>query len=86
MPQHSYSKIDFDGSAMCRITVKGLIDEFYSECLGDMHIGTQRYKGGSVVTILHGTVRDQAELLGILTGIYEVHLPILSVELWKGKE
>jgi hypothetical protein len=32
------------------------------------------------VTTLTGRLRDQAELSGVLNGLYELHLPILSVE------
>jgi hypothetical protein len=33
------------------------------------------------VTILEGEVRDQAELMGILSNLHHLHLPLLSVEL-----
>jgi hypothetical protein len=32
------------------------------------------------VTMLVGTLRDQAELSGVLNTIYELHLTLLSVE------
>jgi hypothetical protein len=33
-----------------------------------------------MVTTLVGRVRDQAELTGLLNSLYELHLPILTVE------
>jgi len=33
------------------------------------------------VTILIGQLQDQAELSGVLNTLYELHLPLLSVEL-----
>jgi hypothetical protein len=33
------------------------------------------------VSALEGQVRDQAELVGVLNSLYELHLPILSVEV-----
>jgi len=32
------------------------------------------------VTILVGEMRDQAEFMGVMNSLYELHLPILSVE------
>ena len=71
--------IDFDGPATYRIIVKGRIDKRHSEYLGGMCISTQNCKGGAIVTMLTGKVKDQAELAGIVDSIYEMHLPILSV-------
>jgi len=34
----------------------------------------------SAVTVLQGHVSDQAELVGILNTLYELHLPLLSVQ------
>jgi hypothetical protein len=33
-----------------------------------------------LVTTLEGRVRDQAELTGVINSLYELHLPILSVQ------
>jgi hypothetical protein len=33
------------------------------------------------VTTLTGRLKDQAELSGVLNGLYELHLPILSVKI-----
>jgi len=33
------------------------------------------------VSILEGCLRDQAELAGVLSSLYELHLPLLSVEM-----
>jgi hypothetical protein len=35
------------------------------------------------ITTLVGSLRDQAKLLGVLNNLYELHLPILSVEILK---
>ena len=81
MPHPRYgTDISFDGPANYRIAVKGRIEEFYSENLGGMHVTIQSHGDESKVTILTGEVKDQAELMGILSSIYELHLPILSVE------
>ena len=77
--------IYFDGPATYRITVKGRIDASYSENLGGMHTTVHGQGEETRVTILTGEVKDQAELMGILDGIYMLHMPIVSMEKigWK---
>jgi hypothetical protein len=40
---------------------------------------------GSDTTILIGRLRDQAELSGVLNTLYDMHLPILSVDLLRSR-
>lgn len=72
--------IDFDGPASYRITVKGLIDNRYSQNFGGMRISTQHDSDEPNLTIFTGEVKDQAELVGIIDSIYQLHMTILSVE------
>jgi len=46
-----------------------------------MTIGHLNSDAGLPVTKLCGKVQDQAELLGVLNSIYEMHLPLISLEL-----
>jgi hypothetical protein len=66
--------------ATYRIKVEGKLDESWSDRLGGMRITTHGRKDQTTVTTLIGRVRDQAELTGVLNSLYELHLPILSVE------
>jgi hypothetical protein len=67
-----------------RILVEGLLDERWSERLAGMQIKSRKRADQSVFTTLTGDLRDQAELLGVLNSLYELHLPILEVEfLWE---
>ena len=66
--------------ALYRICVQGRLDESWSDRLAGMCITTSSDETGTVVSALHGRVRDQAELMGVLNSLYELHLPILSVE------
>jgi len=66
--------------ATYRIEVEGHIDESWSERLGGLCIKTRTRKDQTTVTTLTGRMRDQAELTGVLNNLYELHLPILSVE------
>jgi hypothetical protein len=66
--------------ATYRIEVEGEVPESWFDRLGGMRITTRQRKNQSTVTTLTGRVSDQAELSGVLNTLYELHLPILSVE------
>ena len=79
--------IVFDRSGIYRIRVLGLLDEKWSERLSDMRITTSGLKDQEEpVTELVGKVRDQAELSGVLNTLYELHFPLVSVELLEGEK
>lgn len=48
--------------------------------MGDMKITGEISRDGNPRTLLSGPIRDQAELMGLLNTLYELHLTILSVE------
>jgi len=62
------------------ITIEGDLDETWSERLGGMGITTRTRADKTTVSTLVGPMRDQAQLSGVLNTLYELHLPILSVE------
>lgn len=63
------------------ITVQGTISGSYSDRLAGMRITTTSRWDQEPVTVLDGALRDQSELVGVLNSLYELHLPILKVEL-----
>ena len=69
--------------ATYRIKVLGYLDKSRSDFLGGMTITTASQGDEGVMTTLVGRLRDQAELSGVLNTLYELHLPILSVECLK---
>ena len=71
----------FDRPGKYCIRVKGFLDETWSVRLGGMSITTSSRGSQGQVTMLAGHLRDQAELAGVLNTLYELHLPLLSVEL-----
>ena len=75
------SDMKFTSPANYRIHVKGFLDESWSDRLNGLSINNQTSPAGSPVAELTGKVRDQAEFLGVLGSIYEMHLPLLSVEV-----
>ena len=79
---------EFDGKhlklwtpATYRIEVEGVLDEIWADSLAGMRISTRKRADQSTVTTLTGRLKDQAELSGVLNGLYELHLPILSVKI-----
>jgi hypothetical protein len=66
--------------AQYRIKVAGILGENWSERLGGMAIRPKFYKDRSKITELIGWMRDQTQLAGVLNSLYELHLPIISVE------
>jgi len=71
----------FDRPGNYRIRVQGFLDETWSERLAGMTITTSGKGSLKQVTMLIGQLKDQAELSGVLNTLYELHLPLLSVEL-----
>jgi hypothetical protein len=63
------------------IKVQGQLEETWSARLAGMSITTGRGSDQDLVTTLKGRVRDQAELTGVLNSLYELHMPILSVQI-----
>jgi len=71
----------FERPGNYRIRVLGSLEESLYRRLGNFRITTDRLKDQeSSVTDLLGSVRDQAELSGILETLYDLHLTILLVE------
>ena len=69
-----------------RIEVEGILPAEWFDRLGAMRILTSTeeitsQKTRDAVTTLQGKVSDQADLSGILNSLYELHLPLLSVQL-----
>ena len=63
-----------------RIRVQGKLDQSWSARLGGMAITGDSSEHKGMVTILVGHLPDQAALSGVLNALYELHLPLLSVE------
>ena len=70
--------------ATYRIQAQGCLDKSWSDRLWGMRIKNSSQPGQAQVTTLVGHLRDQAALFGVLNNLYELHLPILSVEHQNG--
>ena len=67
--------------ATYRIEVEGVLEEIWADSVAGMCISTRKRADQSTVTALTGRLKDQAMLTGVLNGLYELHLPILSVKI-----
>lgn len=77
-----YSKeVKFSASARYRICVQGYLDCAISDYLAGMSIDSSSQDRADALTILTGSVSDQAELISVLTSLYNLQMPILSVQI-----
>jgi hypothetical protein len=73
--------LKFNSTVSYRICVKGFLDESWSARFNGMAIDNKAIGNISPLTALVGTMRDQNALIGVLNSLYELHLPLVSVEL-----
>lgn len=70
----------FDSSAIYRIRAQGRIPAHWSDRLEGMAICLDAPANAPPTSTLEGELHDQAALAGVLQTLYEMHLPVLSVE------
>jgi len=80
--QQSQKQLRFGYPAIYSIRVIGRLEQSWSKRLSDLTIHTEGMiiKDGVVMTTLTGKLIDQAALMGVLNAIYNLRLPIWSVE------
>ena len=74
-------RLKMDDPAIYRICVQGCLEDVWSDRLANMTIKMDLKDPQTPVSILEGLIRDQAELLGVFNGLYQMRVPILSVEV-----
>ncbi len=72
-------RLTLDRSATYRIRIQGSLSRSWADYLGGLDI---QVTDESVwpVTILSGSLIDQAALMGVLNSLYDLGYPLLSVE------
>ena len=73
------SEITLYEPAVCVVRVRGALSSDWSDRLGGMRITVVR-AGRHTMTELIGRLMDQAALHGVLSTLYELGLPLLSVD------
>lgn len=76
----------FDAPATYKIRVQGTIAANWSDRLEGMVISVAHAEDGPPVTTLVGRLTDQSALTGVLNTLYDLHLPVLSVERMADEE
>jgi hypothetical protein len=71
-------RLTLDESANYRIRIQGRLGTQWADYLGGLDISVSR--GDPPVTTLSGRVIDQAALIGIINGLYDLGFPLLSVK------
>ena len=79
MSQHKQLLRLYTPATYC-LRLQGVLDESWSEHLSGMTIYISQVEEGTAVTTLTGRLVDQAALLGVLNNVYNLGLPLLSVE------
>ena len=73
-------KLSVDQPATYCIRVVGNLDRSWSNRLGGMQISVSNPAGSQEVSTLSGAMTDQSALFGVLKALYDMRLPLLSVE------
>ncbi len=71
--------LKFGSESLYRLKIQGKISASWNDQIGPIKMTQQMANGDVYVTTLLFNTRDQAELLGFLNTIYEMHLPIISL-------
>lgn len=72
-------RFSFDQPSTYSIWVDGHIDPNWSDRLEGMWVQPSHRDDGTSVTLLQGELPDQAALVGLLNGLYQMHLVVLKV-------
>jgi len=66
--------------ATYRIRISGHLDTSWSDRLAGVTITTSGGKYSHNITLLEGSLIDQAALAGVLNTLFDLQLPLISVE------
>jgi hypothetical protein len=73
-------RLTIDAPLDCVIRAAGALDARWSERLGGLRMRASGDDSDGPVTELRGELLDQAALVGVLVTLYDLGLPLLSVE------
>ena len=71
--------LQFDQTATYQIKVQGRLDERWTPWFDGLSIAFEQAEDGSTVTVLTGSVVDQAALYGLINRMRDLGLPLISV-------
>ena len=74
-----WSTFTLGSPAVYQITVRGYLEDSWSDQLGGVAIRNATTAHEAPITILKGEMTDQAALFGVLNSLYGLGFPLLSV-------
>ena len=72
--------LNMSSPAIYRIRVRGKLDADLARRLDGLNLSEESASDDPPVSVLVGRLIDQAALSGLLTSLYELHLPVISVD------
>ena len=69
-----------DKPAIYRISVRGSLSRGWRNSFQDLNQTEEQLPDGNLNTVIVGRLADQAALSGLLTSLYDLHLPLVSIE------
>ena len=66
--------------ATYRIVVEGVLDERWSDWMEGMRIVGMPAPDGIAITVLEGELADQSALVGVISALHTLNLPVVSVQ------
>lgn len=81
MGDSTKKRLKMEDPATYRIRVQGCLEEVWSDRLANMTITMDLKVPEAPVSTLQGRIRDQSELVGVLNGLYQMRVPILSMNV-----
>jgi hypothetical protein len=80
--KHSVTTISMSSPAIYRIRVRGKLDAELARKLDGLNLSEEPASGdgNKPISILVGRLIDQAALSGLLVSLYELHLPLISID------
>jgi hypothetical protein len=82
MPEQR-TRLTMAGSAQYRIRLQGVIKRDWLEQMSRMRVSYRNVGKVNAITVLTGAVLDQAELISFLNRLYDLGLPLISIQ-WLG--
>lgn len=79
-------EVNFNKPSIYSIKVQGELGEEWSGRLAGMQITIEQNKEGKPISIITGWLSDQSALSGIMNTLYELHLPVISVNVLDDNE
>ena len=86
MTQMNVDYPTMSGPAIYRIRVRGRLDADLAARLEGMRIEILARGDGKIESVLEGRILDQASLSGVLNTLYELHLPVMTVDCLGGSD